>query len=165
MTLLRNDETPEDLMNMSVRSFPQRRLNTEGPPANLAIFYKDRWTVPDFSVYAIVFPKYYVATRFNLIREENDFTPEMLGINKSEQLFFHTIFQPMDNRSDRHVFDIEALLIKDEQKYNKLASSVDVVEGTSRFGEFRHSIRREAASPDFWFRLLEFGSKFIPKYP
>jgi hypothetical protein len=153
------DNPSDDLMKITARSFGERRLVTEGPPARLEISYADRWTIPDLSLYTLVLPKTYVPIHISF---ESSFGSSLeVGVNQSQQLFYYKLFA--DWRSRMHEFLVEMRIGENPEQYQKIINSVGVVHGTSKYKEFGHAVGRQVSNPDFWFKLLEFGSKFLPK--
>jgi hypothetical protein len=149
----------DDLMKITARSFGDRRLVTEGTPAHLKISYTDRWTIPDLALYTLVLPKYFTPTEIHF---DSDLGSSLeIGVNQSQQLFYYRLFA--DWRSKMHEFSIAIRLAKNLEQYREITNSVGVVQGTSQFKQFGHAIGRQVSSPDFWFKLLDLGSKFLPK--
>lgn len=159
VAVIPDERRRDDLMNISIRSLGERRLHTEGPPARSVISYKDRWVIPSWSVYALVFPKGFVATNIDLMpREGRGETPPLqIGISHDERLFYHTVF----TSGDRCAFDIEARLENNERRYRELVDDAETVKGTNQFENLWYGVGREAATADFWFKLLELGSKLL----
>lgn len=155
MTLLDND--PDDRMNISMRLFGERKLHTNGQPARLVISYRERWTLPGGgrTVYVLVLPKEYVATHIELRRYGNtgysSEPPLLIGVTGDGQLFYHTIV-------DRE-FDIETRLELNTGHYQELIKNAETVEGTKAFEGTLRVFRNQPL--DFWFKLLEFGTKLI----
>jgi hypothetical protein len=160
MTLIADERRRNDLMNISIRSLGERRLHTEGPPARLVISYKDRWTPPPWSVYALIFPRGFVATRIALDPCDSlGWAPPLqIGVSHDERLFYHTV---VEGNGHPRVFDIEARLGRNENRYRELVNDAETVSGTNHFEHLRNAIGREAATADFWFKLLELGSKLL----
>jgi hypothetical protein len=154
-----SDDPKDNLMGISARSFGERTLVTEGPPARLEISYTDRWTIPDLSLYTLVLPKKYVLTQMTFDSHLNS-TLE-IGVNPSQQLFYYALFA--DWQSKMHEFFIASRVQENIKQYQEIIGSVGAVHGTKQFQEFSHAVGRQVSSADFWFKLLEFGSKFIPK--
>lgn len=154
-----SDNLNDDMMKITAHSFSERLLTTEGPPARLEISYTDRWTIPDLSLYTLVIPKNYVPIRLSFDSRLNSSLE--VGVNHSQQLFFYTLFA--DWQSKMHEFFIAVRLKEDVEEYQEATRSVGVVQGTDRFQEFSHAVGRQVSNPDFWFKLLELGSKFFSK--
>jgi hypothetical protein len=167
MTLLGDERRPDDLMNISIRSFGDRTLQTEWRPDHVIISYKDRWTVPAWTVYALVLPKEFVAAHLEIARHETSSwkPPVQIGVTHDERLFYHTIFgsaySRYPNENSQHVFDIETRLESNTKRYRELVNNAETVKGTNEFEHLRHAIGREAATSDFWFKLLEFGTRLL----
>lgn len=160
LTLLRGEAIENDLKDISIMPFPKRKLHFETNRMGPLVTYKDRWTIPNRSLYTIVFPKNFVPNHIQMTKSESEWTPHLLlGYSRTEQLFFHTIFES-NEEVRQHIFDIEAQIQKNEKKYNELILDTRTIEGTNRFQELGRGIQREATTPDFWIRLLELGSKF-----
>lgn len=159
MTVITDERRRDDLMNISIRSLGERRLHTAGPPARPVVSYRDRWVIPSWSVYALVFPKWFVATHIDLTPREGMgwIPPLQIGISHDERLFYHTVFTGGDQRA----FDIEARLERNESRYQELINDAETVKGTKQFEHLRNAVGREAATADFWFKLLELGSKLL----
>ncbi len=155
MTLL--DNNPDDRMNISVRSFGERKLHTDGKPARLLISYRERWRLPETgrTVYILVLPKEYVATHIELRRYENhgyaSEPPLLIGVTDDGQLFYHTIVD--------EAFDIETRLELNTGRYRELIKNAETVEGTKAFEGMLQVFRNQPL--DFWFKLLELGTKLI----
>ena len=162
MTLLKSEGATDALIDTSIRSFGERRLRTEGTPANPVISFEDRWTVPFYTVYALVLPERFVANHISLDcpQDMGWCMPLQVGVS-NERLFYHTIFAEHTNR--QHIFAVEARIVKDERRYQELIDSSEVVEGTSEFKRLGWIIAEETKNPNFWFKLLEVGAKFIGK--
>jgi hypothetical protein len=160
MTLLDEPQDRDEVFNVSIRSFEDRQLHTEGKPGRLVVSYRDRWTVPPWTVYALVLPKCFVTTHINLSRREQaGWEPQLqLGVSHDERLFYHTVFEWAESR---HIFDIEARIEQDVGRYRRLLKSAEVVRGTSNYEHLRGAIGRKATSSDFWFKLLELGGKLL----
>jgi hypothetical protein len=154
-----SDNPNDDIMKITVRSFGERPLTTEGPPARLEISYTDRWTIPDLSLYTLVIPKSYILT--HLVFDSRLNSSLEVGANRSNQLFYYALFA--DWQSKMHEFFIALRLKEDVEQYRKIIGSVGVVLGTNQFQEFSHAVGRQVSNTDFWFKLLELGSKFIHK--
>ncbi len=161
ITLLKeNEESNNDRVNISARSFGERKLSTLGSPASPTISFTDTWTVPDLTLYTLVLPTYFVTTQLKIERETPDRSPTLqIGMGRSRQLFYYVLFA--DWKSKMHVFRIETRLEKDERRYEELANAVDTVQGTNQFQDFRNAVRRNVLTPEFWFKLLELGAKFV----
>jgi|ERR1700752_502257 len=160
MILIPDERKPNDLMNISIRSLSERRLHTEGPPARLVISYKDRWTLPPWSVYALVFPKGFIGTHIDIQHLDSiSWMPTLqIGVSRDERLFYHMI---VGGSGEPRIFDIEVRLESNESRYQELINDAETVEGTNNFRHLRNAIEREAGTADFWFKLLELGSKLL----
>lgn len=158
VTMISENPT-DDLMRITAQSFSPRPLITEGLPAHLEISYQDRWTIPDLSLYTLVLPYNYVPTTMSF---ESHFHSSLeIGVNHSQQLFYYFLFA--DWHSEMHEFSIATRLKKDIGQYHELINSVGVVHGTNQFQEFSHAVGEQVSKPDFWFKLLELGSKLFQK--
>jgi len=159
MTLLKDEGATDKLDKTSIRSFGNRRLHTDGTPANPIISYKDRWTIPFYTAYAIVLPREFVATHieFNCTEDMGWCLPLQIGLS-NERLFYHTLFGEHRNRN--HLFEIEVRLERDLKKHRVITSSADIVYGTNEFKHRGYAIVQRT-SPEFWLKLLEIGAKLI----
>jgi len=162
MTILKEEGATNGLLDTSIRSFGERKLRTTGTPANPIISFSDRWTVPFYTVYALVLPEKLVATEINLNcpEELGSCMPLQMGFSNG-RLFYHTLFS--EHRNRQHMFMINARIEGDEKLYHELSNSAETVEGTSVFKNLGWMVVQETKKPDFWFKLLEIGTKFIGK--
>jgi len=159
ITLLNEPQERDELLNVAIRRFGERQLHTEGT-RRLTISYRDRWTIPPWTVYALVLPKGFIASHITVMRQERTgWEPSLqLGVSHDDRLFYHMVFECAETW---HVFDVEARIEEDTKKYQELLKSAEAVRGTSNYEHLRRAIGREVASSDFWFKLLELGGKLI----
>ena len=153
MTLLDEFPSQSKLINqISVRQFPERQLHTNsGRP--LVVSFRDRWTAPPWTIYALVLPKGFVATEIRIVPPEH--AGLQLGASKEGRIFYHIIFL------QDTVFDIEARIEENPTRYNEILTSADAVEGGKRYDAFRRAVTQQVTSSDFWFKLLELGGKLL----
>jgi hypothetical protein len=152
LTVLEKGKLP----NIEIRRFPERKLHAEKRDP-LTFSFKDRWTVGPWTVYAVVLPRNFIATHIQVLRSNRDrWEPELqVAVSNEDKLFYHTIF------TSEQVFDIEATILENQKRCEEFKKSAEVVQGTRNYSELRKAIGRTAASPDFWFKLLDFGSKLL----
>ena len=160
ITLLDGSEERDELLNLAIRRFGERQLHTERKSRHPIISYQDRWTIPPWTVYALVLPKGFIASHIRLVRQERaGWEPDMqLGVGHDDRLFYHTVFEGGESR---HIFDIEARIEENPKRYQDFLRSAEAVRGTNNYEHLRKAIGREVASSEFWFKLLELGSKLI----
>lgn len=161
ITLLDDPEASSEPLEVSMRRFAERKLHTE-ESHRMIISYRDRWTIPSWTVYALVLPKGFVASLVRLVHQDpSHLVPELqVAVSKEARLFYHTIFAEIESR---HVFDVEARIEQNTKRYEKLIKSAEVVSGTINYKRLRKQIGQEVMSSDFWFRLLELGGKLLPR--
>jgi len=160
ITLLDEPEDRDELLSVAIRRFGERRLHTEGESRHPVISYRDRWTIPPWTVYALVLPTGFIASHIRLVRREHTgWEPEVqLGVSHDDRLFYHTVFEWTKGW---HIFDVEARIEQNPRRYQNLLHSAEAVRGTNNYEHLRKAIGREVASSDFWFKLLELGGKLI----
>ncbi len=142
---------------IDVKSFGKRKLYGSEQRGKLVISYKDRWTVPPSTVYALVLPKTYIASDAPLVRVgQGDCPPPVIGGDRKGRLFYHTIFG--HSHAD-WIFDVEARLEPDEARSRELIESAEAVAGSEQFQSLGHAIAGGLKSTDFWLKLLEIGTK------
>ena len=153
MTLLDEFRSQSKLLNqISIRQFPERQLRTESG-RHLAVSFRDRWTAPPWTIYALVLPKGFVATETRIVPPEHGGL--QLGASKEGRIFYHITFL------QDTLFDIEARIEEDPSRYDEILTSADAVEGRKRYGALRRAVKQQVTSSDFWFKLLELGGKLL----
>ena len=152
LTILEKEKPPK----LRALSFPERMLHTNSTQP-WTFSFKDTSTMRPWTVYTLVLPAGFIADPLRLTRSDHHpgATEHKLGITEEGKLFYFAIF------IGEAVLDIEAVICKDHKRYEEQRHSTEVVAGAKEYGELRKAIGRTAASPDFWFKLLDFGSKLF----
>lgn len=159
MTLV--DSVSWDMAGITKTDFGERKLHSTGSIGHPTISYRDRWTIPTISIYAFVLPTEYVATQINIDTYNDEYRPTLIGVTQEGNLFYHTVFADFGNPSRKHIFDVTAQLEHNPKACKKLADDLEAVKGTKRFEELAHAAGRQVRSVDFWFKLLDLGTKFF----
>jgi len=146
ITLL--DESDE----FSKVTFDKRPLHVDRKSRHLTIFYRDRWTIPPCTVYALVLPKGFIASH---IKVGNELL--QLGVSHDARLFYHAVFGLAEQA---HIVDIEAMIKENPREYQGLLQSPEVKKGTSNYMAYFEATN---ISLDLLFKLLELGSKLLNK--
>jgi hypothetical protein len=157
MTLLKDVAERDQEQRMSVRRFPERKLHQEGK-SRLAISYRETWTAPLWSIFALVLPCEFTAVSLSFNHHDNSKVEFQTGTTDKGQLFY---FEVLGHAEGQHVFDVEARIEEDHDKYSKAVKSSESVEGTSNFKNLRRAVGQEALTPDLWLKLLELGGKIL----
>lgn len=159
MSLFGDPKEAKESQDMAIRRFGERKLHVEGT-RHLTISFRDRWTVPPWTAYALVLPKGMIASNITVTRHEapQNVADLQLAASHDDHLFYHTVF---GWTNDRQVFDVEGRFEEDAERYAKSLKSTEVVEAAGRFKELGKRVRGGITSPDLWFKLLELGSKFM----
>lgn len=159
MALLKLNDSNDDMNGIEITKFPKRPLDTT-VNKTLVVSYRDRWTIPAWTSYTIVLPKDFVLTRASIkVQDGNSWKHDfMIGVTSDGHLFYHAFF----GGNGQVLFDIEARIERDNEKYNELVASLEVVEGSRRFADLGTKIGRQLLTPDMFMKLLEWAGKYIP---
>jgi len=141
----------------SVTRFGERGLHQEGE-SKLVISYRETWTAPPWTIFALVLPKFFVASTANFNLHGDGSSALQVGVTETGQLFYHAV---LGWANDQHVIDVEARVEEDERYYSQMVKSSAAVEGTSNFKTLRRAVGQKALSLDFWLKLLEVGGRIV----
>jgi hypothetical protein len=139
----------DQIEDFAVTEFAERALAVEGN----AISYRETWTIPAGSVYALVLPEGFTATPISIVGERP--VPLELATVSGGGLFYYATF-----REPVREYRIEARLQHKPDDCRRIAASAEIVEGTKRFEWLRSAVTHQALSVDFWFKLVTLVGKF-----
>lgn len=156
MTLFDDDEGRDEVA-MKVKRFGERSLHQEGS-SKLVISYRETWTAPPWTIFALVLPSQFIASTMTLnLQSDRDRSPVLqIGVTDKNQLFYHAVLGHADVQ---HVFDVEARIEENPNNFSTMVKSSQAVEGTSDFKMLGRAVGQKALTPDFWLKLLELGGK------
>ncbi len=112
--------------------------------------------MPENCVYALVLPPQYVATQLSVEPEGYRYPPNVEVAVSPEQRIFHYVVL----MGERRTLQIKTRLSFDEEQHQHVLKSVETVTATSKYADLRNNLRNGALSSDFWFKLLDLGSKW-----
>jgi hypothetical protein len=125
----------------------------------LVISYRDTWTIPPWTVYALVLPAGFVPVYLRGRNQGYDHdTPLEIASSRDGRIFYYGIFYGADHP---FVFHVELRLEENKKEFDKILQGSDAVKGNERFGGLRERVSRNALSSDFWFKLIDLAGKFL----
>lgn len=145
-----------DIGNMEhfqVTEFPSRTLDKQSG----IVSYRETWTIPPWTVYALGLPKDFFAADLNARNDGSDVRFEIAS-TPTGCIFYHAIFGGADQA---FVCRIEARLKHDADDTMEILRGAEVVEGQRSFDPLRSAVTRRALSADFWFKLITLGGKLF----
>ncbi len=153
------DETgaPGTIPSVKAKHFGPRKLHVE-PGTQQAVHYRETWTLPENSLYALVLPVGHVAD-VQIDREEagRTYQPAVSIAVTPDQRIFH--FATL--MGDRPLIHVRARIRADAAAHQRVCESGEVSSGTHWYTNLGQGVQRDAGNSDFWFKLLSLGSKLL----
>jgi hypothetical protein len=152
ITLLKEHaEDLERIDDFRVTEFPPRPIHAD----DKAITFRENWTIPPGTVYVIVPPGEFVATR--IAAQSGAGVSFEVAANAERGLFYFATFRTPDVPE----YQIEARFEYNPSECERIRLSGDLVAGTEHFRGLRSAVATQALSPEFWFNLISFAGKYI----
>ena len=153
ITILHPGQEREILPGTSVKEFGEKPLRTGGAADGSPIIsHQDTWTVPSYTLYALILPELFVANRFDILVHDQDthVIEQQIGVHNGH-LFYHVFFDYPPK--ERNSFEVLARIERNENRYWELCRNAEVVEGKN-WKELTRRVGEQLKTPDFWGALI-----------
>jgi hypothetical protein len=134
--------------------FGSRELFDDGT----ALSYEETWTIPAWTVYALLLPMEFVARRLEIIHKDSDAVEVGYSTRAThdDRLFYYAAF---GGAEDQHLVSVRARIEHNPFESAEMIHRIGKVAGPELYPLTRSTAAAVIRTPDFWLKFLEWGGK------